>query len=75
MLLPAVVSKPKPLMVSVAALAARLAVLLVTTGVTVATCDCRCRCSSVGRDDGSQIAGGGGSRGESDGERSRRWPR
>ena len=37
-LLPAVVSKPKPLMVSVVALAARLAVLLVTTGVTVATC-------------------------------------
>ena len=37
-LLAAVVSKPKPLMVSVVALAARLAVLLVTTGVTVATC-------------------------------------
>ena len=36
-LLPAVGSKPKPLMVSVVALAARLAVLLVTTGVTVAT--------------------------------------
>ena len=36
-LLPAVVSKPKPSMVSVVALAARLAVLLVTTGVTVAT--------------------------------------
>lgn len=37
-LFPAVVSKPKPLMVTVAALAARFAVLLVTTGVTVATC-------------------------------------
>ena len=37
-LLAAVGSKPKPLMVSVVALAARLAVLLVTTGVTVATC-------------------------------------
>ena len=36
-LLPAVVSKPKPLIVSVVALAARLAVLLVTTGMTVAT--------------------------------------
>ena len=33
-----VASKPKPLMVSVAALAARLLVLLVTTGLTVATC-------------------------------------
>ena len=31
-------SKPKPLMVTVVALAARLAVLLVTTGATVATC-------------------------------------
>ena len=30
--------KPKPLIVSVVALAARSAVLLVTTGVTVATC-------------------------------------
>ncbi len=37
-LLAAVVSKPKPLMVIVVALAARLAVLVVTTGVTVATC-------------------------------------
>ena len=36
-LLPAVASKPKPLMVSVVALAARLVVLLVTTGATVAT--------------------------------------
>ena len=36
-LLPAVGSKPKPLMVSVVALAARLVVLLLTTGVTVAT--------------------------------------
>ena len=35
-LLPGVMSNPKPLMVSVAALAARSAVLLVTTGVTVA---------------------------------------
>lgn len=32
-----VVSKPKPLMVTVVALARRLLVLLVTTGVTVAT--------------------------------------
>ena len=37
-LLWAVVSKPKPLMVTVAALSARFAVLLVTTGATVATC-------------------------------------
>ena len=36
-LLAAVVSKPKPLIVSVAALAARLSVLLVTTGLTLAT--------------------------------------
>src|ERR1043166_8288259 len=34
----AVVSKPKPLIVTVLALAARLLVLLVTTGVTLATC-------------------------------------
>ncbi len=34
----AVVLKPKPLMVNVDALAARFAVLLVITGVTVATC-------------------------------------
>src|SRR5262249_15819585 len=37
-LLPAVVSKPRPLIVMLLALAARLLVLLVTTGVTVATC-------------------------------------
>lgn len=37
-LLPGVVSKPKPLMVSVAAFAAKFALLLVTTGVTLATC-------------------------------------
>ena len=37
-LLPGVVSKPKPLMVTVAALAARFATLLVKTGLTVATC-------------------------------------
>jgi hypothetical protein len=37
-LFPAVVSKPAPLMVTVEAFAARLAVLLVTLGVTVATC-------------------------------------
>src|ERR1700719_2132466 len=42
-LLPGVVSKPEPLIVTMAALAARLAVLLVTVGVptadtTVATC-------------------------------------
>ena len=35
-LLPAVVSKPEPLMVTVVALAARLAVLLVTVGVPTA---------------------------------------
>lgn len=34
---PAVVSKPKPRITNVRALAARLAVLLVTTGITVAT--------------------------------------
>lgn len=34
----AVVSNPKPAMVTVVALAARLAVLLVTTGITLATC-------------------------------------
>ncbi len=37
-LLPAVASKPKPLMVTVVAFAAKAAVLSVTTGVTVATC-------------------------------------
>ena len=36
-LFPAVVLKPKPLMISVVTLAAKVAVLLVTTGVTVAT--------------------------------------
>ena len=36
--LPCVVSKPKPLIVMLPALAARPAVLLVTTGVTVPTC-------------------------------------
>src|SRR5262249_28650813 len=34
----ATVSKPKPLIVSVVAFAARFAVLLVTTGMTLATC-------------------------------------
>lgn len=37
-LLAATVSKPKPLIVTVDALAPRAAVLLVTTGATVATC-------------------------------------
>ena len=37
-LFPAVGSNPEPLMVSVAVLAARPALLLVTTGTTVATC-------------------------------------
>lgn len=37
-LLPGVVSKPKPLMVTVLAFAVKLAELLVTTGTTVATC-------------------------------------
>lgn len=37
-LLPAVVSKPKPLIVTEAALAAKLIVRLVTTGMTVAAC-------------------------------------
>lgn len=36
-LLPAIVLKPKPLIVTVEASAARLAVVLVTTGATVAT--------------------------------------
>ena len=36
-LLPATVANPKPLIVTVVALIARLAVLLVTTGVTAAT--------------------------------------
>ena len=36
-LFPAIVSKPKPLMVAVVAFAAKLDVLLVTTGVTVVT--------------------------------------
>lgn len=36
-LFPAVISKPKPLMVAVVAFAATLDVLLVTTGITVAT--------------------------------------
>lgn len=36
-LLPAVESNPKPLMVTVVALAAKLAVRLVMTGITVAT--------------------------------------
>ena len=38
-------SKPKPLMVIVVALAARLLLLEVTTGVTVATLHWPCRCS------------------------------
>ena len=37
-LLPGVVSKPKPLIVTVLALASKLATLVVTVGVTVATC-------------------------------------
>ena len=36
-LLPATVANPKPLIVTVVALIARLEVLLVTTGITVAT--------------------------------------
>src|SRR5262249_9282294 len=38
LLLAGVLEKPNPLMVSVVALVARLAVLMVTTGLTVATC-------------------------------------
>ena len=70
-LLPAVGSKPKPVMVIVVALAARLAVLLVTTGVTVATCTAVPLLDAVGRDHGRQIARRGRLGGERHGERSR----
>ncbi len=70
-LLAAVVSKPKPLMVIVVALAARLAVLLVTTGVTVATCTGRAAADAVGGHHGGQAADGGRLGGEGHGERGR----
>ena len=61
--LPAVGSKPWPLMVSVVASAARLAVLLVTTGVGVATCT-GAAARAIGRNHRGQRAGTGGRGGE-----------
>ena len=59
-LLPAVVLKPNPLIVSVDALAARRSASLLesTTGVTVRHLDCGAAAHSIGRDDGGQAAGG-----------------
>ena len=67
--LPTVVSKPKPAMVSEVALAARPAVLLVTTGVTVRHLHRQAAAGAVGRDDGGERAGSGRLGGERHGER------
>ena len=71
-LLAAVGSKPKPLMVIVVALAARLAVLLVTTGVTVATWTAAPLLTPSVVTTAVRLPAGGRLGGERHGERSRR---
>ncbi len=73
-LLPGVESKPKPLMVIEAALAARLVALLVTTGRDRGHLHCRATALAVGSDRGGQNAHRSWFRGERHGERSRATP-
>ena len=55
-LLPAVVLKPEPPIVTASALMPRFVVLLVTTGTTVATCTGVLLADAIGGDDGGQAA-------------------
>ena len=71
LLLAVVASKPNPLMVSVVALAARLVVLLVTTGVTVATWMAAPLLTTPVVTTAVKLPAVVGSRRERDGERSR----